>query len=156
DVQTRVLVTYDSDNLYVAVICEEPNTDKLVATATGRDGKVWNDDSVEVYIDPGAAKKRNYYGFFVNCRSVIYDRTEDADWSGEWTAQTTVMAGQAWVAELAIPFKTMALKPEPGSKLGLMVARLRRAGLADEQWMYLVPCEGEAKNTAVYPVLELK
>lgn len=156
EVETRALITYDDVNLYVAVICAEPNTDKLVATASGRDGKVWDDDSVEVYLDPGATKKGDYYGFFLNSKNVIYDRTRNANWSGEWTSQAAVIPGAAWVAELAIPFKTLELKAEPGCKLGLMVARLRRAGLTQDQWMYLVPCENEAKNTRVYPVLQLK
>jgi len=156
EVATRVLVTYDDANLYLAVICTEPNTDKLVATATGRDGKVWDDDSIEVYLDPGATKKGDYYGFFVNSKNVIYDRTRDANWSGEWVSQTAVIPGIAWVAELAIPFKTLEFKAAPGCKFGMMVARLRRAGLSQDQWMYLVPCENEAKSPRVYPVLQLK
>jgi hypothetical protein len=155
-VDTRVLLTYDKDNLYLAVVCAEPNTDKLVATATGPDASVWNDDEVEVYLDAKNEKGLPYFGFFVNPKGVTYDRTRDGNWSGTWTTKTAVTPGQAWVAEFAIPFKTLEVTPAPGHKMGLMVCRLRKAGLDKAQWMYLVPCNEEAKDTKAYPVLELK
>jgi hypothetical protein len=155
-VETRALVTYDKENLYVAVVCGEPDTAKLVANAKGPDGLVWNDDSVEVYVDPRNEKTKAYYGFFVNSKNVTYDRTRDANWSGTWSSQAGVVPGKAWIAELAIPFKTLGITPAPGHKLGVMVARVRKAGSDKGQGMYLVPCNDEAKDTKVYPVLELK
>jgi len=156
-VKTRVLVTYDKDNLYVAVVCEEPNTDKLDVDTTERDGEVWTDDCVEVYIDPNNEKQgtTGYYGFFVTPKNVVYDRTEDGNWSnGAWKSGARVVAGKGWVAEVAVPFKIMGVTPKPGHKLGLMVARNRKAGVS--QYMTLVPCDNEAKDTTKYPVFELK
>jgi len=157
-VDTRVLATYDSDNLYLAVICEEPNTDKLVAKATERDGSVWGDDCVEFYLDPSNAKQpKNYFAFFANCKNVVYDRAGDPNWSGQWTSATTVIPDKAWIVEVAIPFKTMNVSSAgAGHKLGLMVQRDRKAGLEKPQALFLIPCNKEAKNTAVYPVLQLK
>jgi len=155
EVESRVLVTYDKVNLYVAVICAEPDTDKLLATSQGPDGSVWNDDSVEIYIDPGCQKTRDFFAFMVNSKNVTYDRTRDSNWSGTWSSGAGLVAGQAWIAEAVIPFKTLGLAATVDQKLGLMVARSRRAG-GRNQSFYLVPCEHEAKNTALYPVLELK
>ena len=156
EVDTRVLVTYDKDNLYVGVVCAEPNTAKLVATSKGPDGEVWNDDSVEVYLDPGCQKTREFYGFMVNSKNVTYDRKRDATWSGEWKSGASVQEGQTWTVETAIPFKTLGVASKPGLKIGLMVARTRKAGAAKSQTFYLVPCNDEAKDTSVYPAFELK
>jgi len=155
EVDTRVLATYDKDNLYIAVVCAEPATDKLVANAKGPDGNVWSDDSVEIYIDPGCQKTRDYYGFMVNSRNVTYDRKLVEKWSGTWASGASVIPGQAWIAETAIPFKTLEMTAAAGTKLGLMVARTRKAG-GQPQTFYLVPCDNEAKKTSVYPVFELK
>jgi hypothetical protein len=155
EVDTRVLVTYDKDNLYVAVISSEPDTGNLVAAAKGPDGTVWDDDSIEIYLDPGNQKTREFFAFMVNTKNVTYDRTRNSSWSGTWTSGASVIPGQAWIAETAIPFKTLGISATPELKLGLMVARSRKAGSRNQSF-YLAPCEDEAKNTSVYPVLELK
>lgn len=156
DVQSRVLVMHDAANLHLAIINDEPNTDQLVTNATERDGPVWNDDSVEIYVDANNAKGRDYHGFFVNAANVVYDRRRVEAWDGEWTSAVKVLPGKAWVVEVAIPFATLGVTPKPGHKLGLMVARNRRAGLAESQLLFLVPCGQEAKDTSTYPVLEVK
>jgi Carbohydrate family 9 binding domain-like len=155
-VKTSVFVTYDKDNLYIAVVNDEPNTSKLKANAVGRDGKIWNDDSVEIYIDPKNQKDGAYFGFFVNSKNSVYDRSEDGSWNGKWTSGASVVPGQSWTVEVAVPFKTLGVTPKPGHKLGLMVARTRCAGLDDSQNLFLVPCREEAKSVEDYPVLELK
>ena len=157
EVKTRVLVTYDKANLYVAVVCQEPNTDKLDTDTTERDGEVWTDDCVEIHIDPSNEKQgtTGYYGFFVTPKNVVYDRTEDGNWSSaEWKSGARVVDGKGWVAETVLPFKMMGVAPKAGHKLGVMVARNRKAGVS--QYMTLVPCNNEAKDTTKYPVLELK
>jgi len=157
EVQSRVLVTYDKDNLYVAVINEEPDTAQLKADAVERDGNVWSDDSVEIYIDSTNAKSgtSGYKGFFVNVKNTQYDRTEDEGWDPEWKSGVSVIEGKAWIVEVALPLKVLEITPEAGHELGLMVARNRRAGGRSES-LYLVPCRDEAKDTGTYPVLELK
>jgi len=156
EVDTKLLVTYDSNNLYIAVVNGEPNTGSLVTNATTRDGKVWNDDSVEVYIDPKNEKQRDYYGFFVSAGNTVYDRRHQENWNGEWTSATSVQKGKCWIVEMAIPFKTIEISPKSGHKLGIMVARNRRVGLSKAQGYFLAPCNREAKDTSAYPVFELK
>ncbi len=155
EVQSRVLVTYDKDNLYVAVINDEVNTDKLVTNATQRDGNVWSDDSIEIYLDARNLKSGEYHGFFVSASNVVYDRRRVEAWDGKWTSGTSIIEGKAWIAEVAIPFETVGITPKPGHRLGLMVARNRLAG-GTHQSLYLVPCNQEAKDTSLYPVLELR
>jgi hypothetical protein len=156
EADTTVLVTYDKANLLVAVICHEPRTDKIKATVTERDGAIYGEDCVEVYVDPTNARDGSYYGFFVAPNGTVYDRTQDGGWSGEWNSGAKVIDGKAWVAELAIPFKTLGIEPEAGDKIGVMVARNRVCDLVKSQYTTLVPCNNEAKDTSVYPVVQLK
>jgi hypothetical protein len=154
-VQSRVLLTADADTLYLAVINDEPNTDKLVMNTKDREGPVWEDDCIEVYLDPNA-DRGEYFGFFVNAGNVVYDRRRDEGWTAPWTSAVKVIKDKAWVVEMAIPWKSLEVTGKAGLKFGLMVARDRKAGLANSQGMYLVPCNDEAKDTDVYPVFELK
>jgi len=156
EVDTRVLVTFDKDNLYVAVINDEPNTEQLVTKVKDRDGDVWTDDSDEIYVDPSNSKTGDYQGFFVSAANVVYDRDNSGTgWDGKWTSAVSVQPGVSWTAEVAIPFTTLGVKPVSGQKLGVMVARNRVAGLARGRGLYLVPCDNEAKNTELYPVVQI-
>jgi hypothetical protein len=49
---TEVYVLSDSEALYVAFVCHEPNMDQLVSETSGHGGPVPGDDSVQVVIDP--------------------------------------------------------------------------------------------------------
>lgn len=153
-VATRVLATYDKDNLYLAVICDEPNTDALVAKATEHDGNVWSDDSVEFYVEPDGTQSGSYRGLFLNTKNTHYDRGPAESWDPDWTSSVKVIDGKAWVAEAAIPWKALGVTPKPGKKIGIQVARNRRAGEKGEA-NYLMPCNDEAKDTSAYMLLEL-
>lgn len=155
EVATRVLVACDKDNLYVAVINDEPNTDKLVTETTERDGAVWDDDCVEIYVDPANTKDGTYRGFFVSASNVVYDRNGGTSWDGEWSSGVTVNKGKNWIVEVAIPFKTLEVTAKSGHELGVMVARNRQAGPTPGRGLYLVPCNNEAKDTELYPVVRI-
>ena len=72
-IASRVLLTYDKDNLYVAVICTEPNTDKL---KTGSKD-IWDDDSLELYINTGDT---DYFAFHVGPKNARWDRRANVTW----------------------------------------------------------------------------
>ncbi len=157
EVETRLLVTYDKDNLYLATISVEPDTDQLTANATEHDGAVWKDDAVELYVDPSgerAGTMRDYRMFCVNTVNTHYDRGPAESWDPEWSSGVKVIDGTAWVAEVAIPFKALGVTPKPGTKLALQVGRNRRTSV--KTTYYLVPCNEEAKDTGSYVQIELK
>jgi hypothetical protein len=156
-VATRTLLTHDGSNLYVAVVCYEPRTADLRTRITEPDGNVWEDDSVEVYLDPGLRRQfKQYFSFIVNPANVGFDRTDNLGWDGKWQHATTVRDGKAWVIELAVPFETIGLTGKAGEKLGLQIARNRRLKLAKGEFAYLVPCEHEAKDATLYVALKLE
>lgn len=123
---TEVRLAYDKDNLYVAFRCTEPNPAGLVANAARRDGAVWDDDSVEIFLDP-ALEGDPYYQHAVNAAGVIFDTRNrwGSDWNGQ-CATATARGKDHWIAELSIPWTSMGLDPpQPGDRMGLQIARTR-------------------------------
>ena len=122
---TQVQSTYDANNLYLAFRCQEPNLAGLVTKVSSRDGPVWQDDSVEIFIDTNLDRK-TYYQFAFNAKGVAYDALGiNGKWNGRHNAKTSRTA-DAWTLEVAIPWQTIGLKaPEPGTKLGLEIVRNR-------------------------------
>jgi hypothetical protein len=63
---TRSALLWDAENLYIAFWCEEPYPD---AHITERDGLIWFENDVEVFIDGGDT----YYEFQINALNTIYE-----------------------------------------------------------------------------------
>ncbi|SVC53698.1 uncharacterized protein METZ01_LOCUS306552, partial [marine metagenome] len=51
DPATRFAISADDKHLYVGFHCEDTNVKKLVKTVTTRDGKLWNGDNVEIFLN---------------------------------------------------------------------------------------------------------
>ncbi|MDP6502674.1 MAG: carbohydrate-binding family 9-like protein, partial [Planctomycetota bacterium] len=84
-----------------------------------RDGGVWEDDSVEIFLQP---PDDVVFHVIVNSSGVIYDARSD-DKASRWNPDIKVAAsitrrkGRSgyWSAELAIPWKPIGGRPKPGS-----------------------------------------
>ena len=122
---TQVQSTYDSNNLYLAFRCQEPNLAGLVTKVSSHDGPVCEDDSVEIFIDTNLDRK-TYYQFVFNAKGVAYDGSGmSGKWNGQHNAKTS-RTMDAWTLEIAIPWQTIGVKaPKPGTKVGLQIVRTR-------------------------------
>jgi len=113
--QTKVLVLCNEVNLYVSFYCHDPQIKKIVAEVReGRDGPLWKDDCVELFLDP-LNDGSTYYHFIVNSLGLQYDgrclageKTENGKWDGVWEAKTA-KEKDYWTVEMAIPFATLGL-----------------------------------------------
>ena len=115
---TTVYLAYDDVNLYIAAQCYESRMDKVKADITERDGKLWEDDCIEVFVNPGEEDERNYYHFIANPLGVRYDAKVYKDtsgkiessqmWQGDWKAAAS-MNKDSWSVELVIPFYAFAI-----------------------------------------------
>lgn len=128
--QTEAWVAYDADNLYLAVRAWDKDMDKLRATVKDRDGRVFGDDCLEVFIDT-ALDRFHFLHFACNPLGAQYDGAgdgagESGDWNGVWSVKTA-RAADAWTAEFAIPFGTLGLAPGTGKTWGLNLCRTRPA-----------------------------
>ncbi len=125
--QMTMRLLRDEARLYIAVTCDEPTPDRIVATARGRDAYVFNDDCIEWFIDPGHTHDR-YFQFGLNTLGAMWDslRSDNA-WDCEWTAAVRV-GERAWSAEIAIDFSGLASRPPRAGEIwGFNLCRERQA-----------------------------
>lgn len=103
---TSARLLFDPTHVYVAVRCEEPDTTGMPANAAGRDGAVWQDDSVEILLR--ADPEMPYRHFAVNSRGALYDALEkDSSWNSSAEARCSVEQGQAWTMTFRVPLKEL-------------------------------------------------
>lgn len=92
-----------------------------IAKATDFDGAVWEDDSVEIHLDPTHSHEKNYQ-FVVNALGVRFDSIQgDKSFDGIWTAAAKNTPGR-WYAEVEIPWTTLSLEKAPTDVFGINIA----------------------------------
>ncbi|MGB0920044.1 MAG: sugar-binding protein [Alphaproteobacteria bacterium] len=112
--QTEVLVAQTRDALYIAIIAHDDEPHKIKPTIGERDGTLWKDDHVRIFLDP-LNTGRNGYSFEVNANgarreALISDNRRYVDqWDTIWNAAAQV-TDQGWVAEIEIPFRSIGFQ----------------------------------------------
>jgi len=104
---TRAWAAYDERALYIAFECLEDRMSDLKAQHTERDSNVYDDDCVEIFLDP--ERDQHYFHFALNAIGTQYDERgslNPAGWNGEWRSAVS-KAADRWSAEVAIPFATL-------------------------------------------------
>ena len=110
--QTSAKVAYGKDTLYLAVVCQEPESKYLSATVKKRDGDVANDEAVIVSIAPHKGDGM-VYQFGVNCNGIKYDAKGGVkEWNGKWESAARIN-DKDWTVEMAIPYKVLELSSGP-------------------------------------------
>ena len=109
---TTIYVLYDSENLYIAFRCLDPEPDKITAKDTMRDAGFMNDDAIVILLDTFNDKSSAYY-FGVTPIGTIQDGRladnggiDDIRWDGRWQAASRITK-DGWICEAAIPFSTL-------------------------------------------------
>lgn len=106
---TTVYVLSTTKELFVFYNCESPDMDALLADVRDHDGSVWQDDSIEMFVDPTNQRQVDgYMHFAINALGTTYESKgpkDDADASWDPKMQVKTKVGKkAWTMELAIPF----------------------------------------------------
>lgn len=131
--QSEYYLTANDEKLFLA--CRIPvRAGGLKNTVTKRDGNVWEDESLEIFINPTPGRESIpvVYQFIVNTSGVLFDKTDqlaigqnDAGWNCKGVeiatghqADPALPDGYA-VIELAIPLSEVGLKPETSFGLNL-------------------------------------
>jgi len=129
DVQTACYVCFDAGHIYIAFDCPQDDAPVTGATEAQRDGQVWEDDAVEVFIRKGTSN--TYYHFTGNSAGQIADeRNRDASWNGEWS-YASGLTERGWVAEMAVLATSVGWDGSASEKgLGFNAARDRQSGPA--------------------------
>ena len=125
---TEIRVLYTTTTLYFGILCRDRTPKAIVSTRLTRDADIESDDAVLIALDP-FFDQRNGFFFAVNPAGArvdgqIQNNSEDlsVDWDGIWEAAAR-LTPEGWVAEIAIPFKTLRFKPGQ-TVWGLNVERL--------------------------------
>lgn len=133
ELRAEARVLWDDDNLYVAFEVADDFVQNTIAT---RDGHLWEQDAVEIMVDPDG-DGRNYFEMQVSPTGQVFDTRYDTRrqpqpighvaWNSGLRAKVDVRgtanddeADQGYTAEIAIPWRAFragepaAAKPEPG------------------------------------------
>lgn len=126
--QTLMRLSYDRENLYIAVTCLESNMKGLKTTnCTERDGQFWLDDSVEFFLNP-SHDHESYWQFAATATGMGYDNSQgDSAWNSNWKVAAT-RGPDSWTMEAAVPFAEPWKTPAPGALWGFNLCRERQAG----------------------------
>lgn len=109
--RTEVRLLYDADNLYIGVRCFDSAPELIVARSMARDAGHGSDDRIVFTLDT-FGDRRSGYVFVVSAaggkRDGLIESTRTRyEWDGLWDARTTIDE-LGWVAEIAIPMKTLS------------------------------------------------
>ena len=136
--ETDVRLLCDAQNLYIGVRCYDREPGKITGTKLNRDPDLGTDDRLRILIDT-FQDRRNAYEFELNPLgargdALLTNNGQDlnTDWDGIWSAKTSIDAA-GWVAEVAIPLKTLKFKPGL-EQWGFNVARTIRRREESMRW----------------------
>lgn len=90
---------------------------RLKTDAAERDGKLWEDDSFEIFLKlPDMKNEIEFVQFIVNSRGVLFDqKNRDVRWNAAVEVQAS-SSGKKWFVEMFVPFKSLAVAtPRPGT-----------------------------------------
>lgn len=104
---TEAWIARSTDWLFLGFLCHEPDPDAIRTDIDTRDGPVYRDDSVEVFIGPGDERK-TYYHFKMNAAGVQADsyivNGRKQEWDFHWRSAARIDRDRRrWTAEIAIP-----------------------------------------------------
>jgi hypothetical protein len=156
--QTRAKLLWDDEYLYVAIVCEDAH---ITARHTERDGKIPEDDCVEIMLTPHADRPRVYFNLEFNFIGGILDNFRpdgpDKPRAPKWDAEGVKIAGtcvgtpnddsdrdESWQVEVAIPWSNFAkyakdTPPRPGTIMFLNVNR--HGGKTNPQYSQWSPAD---------------
>ena len=118
----RLKLAYDDVALYCAIESDLPA--KTSVRNVGRDGVVWRDESVDVFVDPSGTREKYFHfisGPFDDC---LYDealglitdplhpkyRAADATWTAAGATSSNRRGGARWTCILRLPFADLQAK----------------------------------------------
>jgi hypothetical protein len=125
--RTEVRVLYDDDNLYVGIICFDPEPSRIVIKELKQDFDINGTDLVQLIID-SLHDRRSAFALSSNAAGARRDTqvsetgVSNNDWDGVWDVKTG-RTEEGWTLEYQVPFKTLRFSKAPSQEWGLQIAR---------------------------------
>jgi hypothetical protein len=149
--RTVVRIGQTEDSLFVAFVSYDPDSSRLAAAITQRDGDLENDDSVTVMLDT-FSDRRTAYVFATNALATQWDgriadngRTVDERWDEAWSCAAH-RNQDGWSAEFEIPFAILRYPLGSDRVWGLNLMRIVPRRLETSLWSG--PAEDSMRVTA--------
>jgi len=115
--QTIAYLCWDTQNIYVAFECEQPEDEPLSQNVKERDSnRLWLDDSVEFFVN-AQDEAPPIHHVIVNAAGAVYDESvsgEPTSWDAEIEVGVTT-AAKNWIVELSLPLKDLQPELKEGS-----------------------------------------
>ena len=151
--KTSAWLAYDGKSLYVAVRCEEPNMAALHVAGAKRDNRVWEGDSVDLFVAAGP-QPEPYYHIIINPNNVRWDARQDTAEDLSWNPgydSATYRGPDYWSLEIALPWAAMKMAaPRPGARLFGNLCRQRGASAELSAWSQTLSRFLEPENFGVW------
>lgn len=160
ELETWAKVLWDDTHLYIAMRAEDPD---IWSTLTQRDGDLWDEEVLEVYLDPGN-NGQNYLEFQINPLNTVFDAVfaqatnrdlpaaRAVDIAGvetavqiEGTLDNRSDEDTAWIVEMKFPFASLPSStgaPGSGETMRANFYRYDRSGTADTRYFAWSPVGG--------------
>lgn len=124
----EIHVRHDGEWLYVEFHAKDSNISALKMDVLERDGPVWEDDSIEIFLDPGRSEKE-YWHVMINPAGTVFDehvkdgrRDPSQDING--LRATVLFRNDAWIVSMYIPLDEVSGEPpEAGDRWGVNFTR---------------------------------
>jgi len=107
-VETWFKVRWDNEACYFGFYCEQPDMAAIKAKVAHHDGNVWDDDCVELFLDP-SGNGESFYQFVINSRGTIFDAHlagvgNDNFWDGVNIQAAGYSGPDYWSVEFRLPW----------------------------------------------------
>lgn len=116
------------NDLYIGIRCEEPLAANLKDSAKGPQAAVWDENSLDLFINP--AKSKTFYQLVFNSIGSVRFLTHTGKKRGELTGIATVKTFKGkdfWSAEVKLPLTAVAVNKDfRGDVWGMNFCRTRR------------------------------
>ena len=149
--KTEVWVLFDDKNIYFACRCGDERPERIVGKEMRRDiGNQSQHDHFAVGLDT-FYDGRNGFQFGLTAAGGMRDgtiageRTFNADWNGVHDAKATLF-DRGWIAEMAVPFKTLRYGPGRQQTWHIQFRRLIRS---KNELIYVTPLSSQWGNTGM-------
>jgi len=139
--RTVLRVLFNDDYLYFGIRCFDTHPERVIATRMRRDGRLSEDDFVQIILDTYDDRRGGFY-FATNPLGARLDmhlsdegRARNEAWDCVWRCRAT-RDSLGWSAELAIPFDQLRYPDAGDATWGINVGRMVRR---KNEEIFLVP-----------------
>jgi concanavalin A-like lectin/glucanase superfamily protein/cellulose/xylan binding protein with CBM9 domain len=114
--QTEIAISAGKDRVYFAIRCFEPNISKLVAPKRHPGDMAFNDDLVEIFIDPDTSGDHYIHlaltagNFQFQQVATHFGTRKRSDFNMTWDSAVNI-GKNVWTAEIVIPYSELMVKP---------------------------------------------